>query len=88
MHAHKARIAVTEDREVKLRLPSDFPPGVVEVIVLASSDDKESNVSFAKTEISAEFAHRHPNAGSLGPITFSEDPTTPLNADDWGEHLI
>ncbi len=87
MHAHKVRMAVSENREVKLHLPSDFPPGVVDVIVLAASEEKSASAPLPKTEISTEFVRRHPHAGKLGPIVFHEDPTAPLDVHDWGDRL-
>jgi hypothetical protein len=35
MQAHRTRARVTEDHEVKVTLPSDFPAGEAEVIVIA-----------------------------------------------------
>ena len=37
MHAHKARVRVTDAREVRVKLPSDFPPGEAEVTVTAEA---------------------------------------------------
>jgi hypothetical protein len=36
MHAHKTHVTVTEDHELRLSLPPDFPPGEAEVIVLST----------------------------------------------------
>ena len=35
MRAHRTRITIPEDRDLRVRLPSDFPSGEAEVIVLA-----------------------------------------------------
>jgi hypothetical protein len=37
MHAHKARVNVTDAREVLVHLPSDFPRGEADVIVTAGA---------------------------------------------------
>lgn len=35
MHAHRERVTITEEHEVKVSLPEDFPAGEAEVIVIA-----------------------------------------------------
>jgi hypothetical protein len=35
MHAHRERVTITEEHEVKVSLPQDFPAGDAEVIVIA-----------------------------------------------------
>jgi len=37
MHAHKIQIVVADDHEVRIKLPSDFPPGKAELIVIADA---------------------------------------------------
>ena len=37
MRSHKQSITVTEAHQVTVRLPSDFPPGEAEVIVLSKA---------------------------------------------------
>lgn len=37
MQAHRTKATVTEDREVKVTLPPEFPAGEAEVIVIAES---------------------------------------------------
>jgi hypothetical protein len=39
MHAHRTRVRVAEGRRVTVNLPSDFPEGEVEVIVLPTVED-------------------------------------------------
>lgn len=47
MRAHKLRITIPENHEVKLKLPSDLPPGEAEVIVLSDPEiSKDSRGSF------------------------------------------
>jgi hypothetical protein len=87
MHAHKARAIVSENREVRLSLPSDFPPGDVDIIVMSAAADPSASPSVAKTEVSSAFAERYPHAGTLGPILFHGDPREPLDPSDWGENL-
>jgi hypothetical protein len=38
MQAHKQTVTVTDDHQLEIRLPEDFPSGPAEVIVLASPD--------------------------------------------------
>ena len=87
MHAHKARAVVSENREVRLRLPSDFPPGDVDIIVVSAAGETSAGPSLAKTEVSSAFAERYPHAGTLGPILFHGDPSEPLDPSDWGDKL-
>jgi len=37
MHAHRIRVRVSSDRELRLTLPDDFPPGDVDVIVVEAA---------------------------------------------------
>ena len=39
MRAHRAKVFVSTSHEVHLQLPSDFPPGEAEVIVLETTED-------------------------------------------------
>lgn len=73
MHAHKLKITVPEDRGVEIRLPEDFPPGPAEVIVLSEHRSDEP---------CAELLEPHP---TLGKIVFHEDPSQPLDPEDWPE---
>ena len=41
MHAHKAKVTVTEDHELAVKLPDDFPAGPAEIIVLAAGAQRE-----------------------------------------------
>jgi hypothetical protein len=53
MHAHKARVNVTDAREVRVKLPSDFPPGAAEVTVTADVARGE-DVALASGQRAAE----------------------------------
>ena len=35
MHAHRERVTITKEHEIKVSLPQDFPAGEAEVIVIA-----------------------------------------------------
>jgi hypothetical protein len=41
MRAHRVKVQISEDHELRVKLPSDFPPGEAEVIVLESRDEAE-----------------------------------------------
>jgi hypothetical protein len=43
MHAHKEMVTVNRDREVVVRLPSDFPQGEAEVIVVSKTAHSVGN---------------------------------------------
>jgi hypothetical protein len=76
MHAHKLNVIVPADHEIAIRLPDDFPPGPAEIIILAApstSDRPRAVVSTLKP---------HP---VLGKIVFHEDPSLPLDPEDWPE---
>jgi len=76
MRAHKLNITVPADHEIEIRLPDDFPPGPAEIIVLATpraSDHPSTAVRTLKP---------HP---VLGKIVFHEDPSLPLDPEDWPE---
>jgi hypothetical protein len=75
MRAHKQTITIDADHEVAIRLPDDFPAGPAEIIVLAVSASEPAS-SQART------LTPHP---VLGKIVFHEDPTSPLDAEDWPE---
>ena len=51
MHAYKARVNVTDAREVRVKPPSDFPAGEAEVTVTAAS---EGGVSLRTGQRAAE----------------------------------
>jgi hypothetical protein len=76
MRAHKLNAAVSADHEIAIRLPDDFPPGAAEVIVLAASKASERPPG----PLSA--LKPHP---ILGKIVFHEDPSLPLDPEDWPE---
>lgn len=76
MHAHKLNVTVSADHEIAICLPDDFPPGPAEVIVLAAPRASDRPVAAVKT------LTPHP---VLGKIVFHEDPSLPLDSEDWPE---
>lgn len=44
MHAHKIRVTVTDNHELRLQLPPDFPAGDAEVIVLSTRQRPAANL--------------------------------------------
>ncbi|TMQ08221.1 MAG: hypothetical protein E6J90_41140 [Deltaproteobacteria bacterium] len=76
MRAHKQNITVAADHEVAIRLPDDFPPGPAEIIVLAAPTASE--------RLSPPVRNLKPHP-VLGKIVFHDDPSTPLDPEDWPE---
>jgi hypothetical protein len=76
MHAHKLNVTIPADHEVAIRLPDDFPAGPAEIIVLAARAPGERSDAEART------LEPHP---VLGKIVFHEDPSLPLEPEDWPE---
>lgn len=76
MRAYKQNITVAADHEVAFRLPEDFPPGLAEIIVLAVPTHSEQPRSPTR------LLTPHP---VLGNIVFHEDPSLPLDPEDWPE---
>jgi hypothetical protein len=77
MHAHKLKITVPQDHQVEIHLPEDFPPGPAEVIILSSFSKERRSGPWA------ELLEPHP---VLGKIFFHEDPSQPLDPEDWPEY--
>ncbi len=50
MQAHRTRARVTEDHEVRVTLPSDFPAGEAEVIVIAEPPETRPLGATAMTD--------------------------------------
>ena len=76
MHAHKLNVTIPTDHHVAIRLPDDFPAGPAEIIVLATRAPSE------RADGAARALQPHP---VLGKIVFHEDPTLPLDPEDWPE---
>ena len=78
MHAYKQQVTVPSDHGLAIRLPDDFPPGPAEVIVLAMASAPEPSQCRVKR------LEPHP---VLGRIIFHEDPSLPLDSEDWPETM-
>ena len=76
MRAHKQNVTVAADHEIAIRLPDDFPSGPAEIIVLA--------VPPASDPVSPAVRPLMPHP-VLGKIVFHEDPSLPLDPEDWPE---
>jgi hypothetical protein len=76
MRAHKQNVTVAADHEIAIRLPDDFPSGPAEIIVLAASTTSDHLTPAVRT------LKPHP---VLGRIVFHEDPSLPLDPEDWPE---
>jgi hypothetical protein len=75
--AHKQQVTVPRDHQLEICLPENFPSGPAEVIVLSSCKspyEPERPWSPSKGP--------HPR---LGKVIFHEDPTRPLDPEDWPE---
>ena len=76
MRVHKLNVTVSADLEIAIRLPDDFPPGPVEIIVLAVPSASDRPGAALRT------LKPHP---VLRKIVFHEDPSLPLDPGDWPE---
>jgi hypothetical protein len=76
MHAHKLNVTVSADHQISIRLPDDFPSGPAEIIVLAVPRAGDRPDAGGRT------LKPHP---VLGKIVFHEDPSLPLDPEDWPE---
>ncbi len=79
MHAHKTRAHVTKAHEVVVRLPSDFPEGEAEVIVIAGEPSKSPRVG---PEAAEEFRRW------LGDLLTRLPPSPVLPPDAFGRERI
>ena len=71
MHAHKIKIVVTEDHEVRVKLPSDFPPGEAEVIVIQTRPDAPVRQD-RKWTVDELLASRLAPPPGVGPVTLAD----------------
>jgi hypothetical protein len=76
MRAHKQNNTVAADHGIAIRLPDDFPSGPAEVIVLAGATASDRPSPAMRTLMP------HP---VLGKIVFREEPSLPLDPEDWPE---
>ncbi len=81
MQAHRVRVTIPENHKVTIEVPTEFPTGEAEVIVL-------SNIPAGRAvPANTGFANRFRPNPALGPIVFHEDPTAPLSEEDWPADL-
>jgi hypothetical protein len=70
MRAHRVKVLVSEDHELRVTLPSDFPPGEAEVIVLGGEpSDAERGRKLTVDEFLAARLSRPPG---VGPVTLAD----------------
>ena len=71
MRAHRFRVQIREDHEVRLKLPSDIPAGEGEVIVLESGSS-ESLGRGARGTVDDLLASRLTPPAGVGPVTLAD----------------
>jgi hypothetical protein len=71
MRAHRVKARVSENHDLRVVLPSDFPPGEAEVIVLELSSDETSEQS-RKLSVDELLAARLVPPPGVGPVTLSD----------------
>lgn len=90
MLAHKIRVLISADHEVRFKAPLDCPSGEAEVILLTQRQRPALSLSStpAEPDLTARLLAKYPAAGTLGPVRFLEDPTAPLDEEDWPSELM
>lgn len=88
---HKATLTVSTDRVLRLQLPDELAPGaVIEVTVSSAASPQDlgagPTAEGAPTPaVEAAFLARFPRVPELiEGVILHEDPTLPLDQDDWG----
>ena len=71
MRAHRFRVQIREDHEVRLKLPSDVRPGEAEVIVLESGSN-EGIGRIARGTVDDLLASRLTPPAGVGPVTLAD----------------
>jgi hypothetical protein len=71
MRAHRVRVRVPENHELRVTLPSDFPPGDAEVIVLEAAQD-ESLDRTPKLTVEAFLAGKLTPPPGVSPVTLGD----------------
>jgi len=94
MYAHKIKIVAEPSTDIVVRLPSDFPAGTAEVIILseararpAARVEAHEPPNTKRLALLHALAERFPPDPALGPIVFHEDPAAPLDENDWPAEL-
>jgi hypothetical protein len=70
MRAHRVRVRISDDHELRLKLPSDFPPGDAEVIVLEA--EGQESLRGGKQTIDDLIASRLPRPSGVDPVTLDD----------------
>jgi hypothetical protein len=70
MRAHRVRVRISESHELRLQLPSDFPQGEAEVIVLEATE--EGSVPRSKHSIDELLDGRLVRLPGVGPVTLDD----------------
>jgi hypothetical protein len=71
MRAHRIKVQVSASHEVRITLPSDFPPGEAEVIVLGGEPEASAKAAGKLTVDELLAARLSPPAG-VGPISLAD----------------
>ncbi len=71
MHAHRLRIQIPENREIRVQLPADVAPGEAEVIVLETGNDADGTRARGQTADEFLAARLVPPAG-VGAVTLAD----------------
>lgn len=73
MRAHRLKATVPESHEVTVRLPSDFPTGDVEVIVLeARREASDGNGPQRRLTVDELMAARLPRPPGVSPVSLED----------------
>jgi hypothetical protein len=70
MRAHRVRVQVNEDHELRVTLPHDFPTGDAEVIVLEASSDAPKLAR--RISVDELLAARLTAPEGVGPVTLAD----------------
>ena len=94
MYAHKIKIVAEPGTDIVVRLPSDFPEGTAEVIVLSEARARPAvqvgtpdRPSARRLALLQALEERFPQNPALVPIVLEDDPSAPLDEEDWPEEL-
>lgn len=71
MHAHRVRVHVSKDHQVQVTLPSDFPLGEVDVIVIEAPPDTPVRHDRRLT-VDELLASRLAPPPGVGPVTLGD----------------
>jgi hypothetical protein len=69
MKAHRTRVRVSQEHEIRIALPSDFPPGEAEVTVVGVEPQNDSHRKLTVDEL---IAGRLPRPAGVGPVSLAD----------------